>query len=80
LWPHARPWKVEQPEPTLRCIKEGSQCAEILKKAWLIENQGQEAYSKADNTAKISKIDHPRKVNSFNNESKEAFMNRAIQS
>jgi len=39
LWPHARPWALSQPEPTLRCIANGIRCAEILKAAWLEENK-----------------------------------------
>lgn len=38
LWPHSRPWILNKPEPTLRCIKEGLQCAEVLKSAWLKMN------------------------------------------
>ena len=34
LWPHARPWVLNQPEPTLRCLKDGQVCAEHLKSAW----------------------------------------------
>ena len=34
LWPHARPWVLNHPEPTLRCIKDGVRCAQILKSAW----------------------------------------------
>jgi len=38
LWPHSRPWILNKPEPTLRCIKNGLKCAEILKSAWLEMN------------------------------------------
>lgn len=30
LWPHARPWKLRQPQPMLRCIPEVSSVAETL--------------------------------------------------
>lgn len=43
LWPHARPWRLNQPEPTLRCIKEGQLFAETLKSAWLLEQQNTES-------------------------------------
>jgi len=39
LWPHTRPWVINHPEPTLRCIAAGEQCAEILKAAWLEINK-----------------------------------------
>ena len=39
LWPHSRPWVINQPEPTLRCIADGASCAEILKSAWLESNK-----------------------------------------
>ncbi len=35
LWPHARPWVLKHPEPTLRCLRQGRQCADVLKSAWL---------------------------------------------
>jgi hypothetical protein len=38
LWPHSRPWVINKPEPTLRCIKDGLKCAEILKSAWIEMN------------------------------------------
>jgi hypothetical protein len=43
LWPHTRPWIINQPEPTLRCINNGVQCAEILKGAWLEANKDSES-------------------------------------
>jgi hypothetical protein len=30
LWPHARPWRVGQPEPMLRCVPEADRVAAIL--------------------------------------------------
>ena len=39
LWPHSRPWVINQPEPTLRCITNGVECAEILKFAWIEGNK-----------------------------------------
>jgi hypothetical protein len=44
LWPHTRPWRVNQPEPTLRCIKAGQICAEILRSAWLVEQKNTERH------------------------------------
>jgi Bacterial PH domain len=50
LWPHARPWRLNQPEPTLRCIKEGHIVAQTLKSAWLLEQQ---------NTEPMTSLPHP---------------------
>jgi hypothetical protein len=34
LWPHARPWVLRHPEPSLRCIPEVAVVAERLLQAW----------------------------------------------
>ena len=34
LWPHARPWRVVRPEPTLRCLHDAAQVGTILAQAW----------------------------------------------
>ncbi|MCW2310423.1 photosynthetic complex putative assembly protein PuhB [Rhodoferax antarcticus] len=39
LWPHARPWKVGQPEPALRCIAQVDKVSSILLSAWQQVNQ-----------------------------------------
>ena len=39
LWPHARPWKVGQPEPALRCIQQVDNVGSILMGAWQKVNQ-----------------------------------------
>ncbi len=39
LWPHARPWKVGQPEPALRCIAQVDKVSSILMAAWQQVNQ-----------------------------------------
>ncbi len=33
LWPHARPWRVKQPEPMLRCVPDAQEVARILSAA-----------------------------------------------
>jgi hypothetical protein len=33
LWPHARPWRISKPEPTLRAVPEGAKVAGILARA-----------------------------------------------
>lgn len=37
LWPHARPWRVGQPEPMLRCVPEAAAVARTLAQAWAAE-------------------------------------------
>ncbi len=34
LWPHARPWRLTRPEPTLRCIPQAARVAQQLTEAW----------------------------------------------
>jgi hypothetical protein len=33
LWPHARPWRVNKPQPMLRCVADAAAAAEILAAA-----------------------------------------------
>ena len=33
LWPHARPWRLSQPEPMLRAVPEAQDVAAILAEA-----------------------------------------------
>jgi hypothetical protein len=33
LWPHARPWRLSNPEPMLRGLRDAKQVAEILARA-----------------------------------------------
>jgi hypothetical protein len=34
LWPHARPWALRRPQPSLRCLRDVSQVAKLLQSAW----------------------------------------------
>ena len=34
LWPHARPWRIAQPAPMLRCVPEGARVGRLLADAW----------------------------------------------
>lgn len=34
LWPHARAWRLTQPEPALRCIQNVAEVGQILLDAW----------------------------------------------
>lgn len=34
LWPHARPWQVAQPQPTLRCVPDAVAVAQLLSRSW----------------------------------------------
>jgi Bacterial PH domain len=43
FWPHARPWRVAQPEPMLRAVPDGAKVAEILAQALRSANPGSEA-------------------------------------
>lgn len=39
LWPHARPWHVNRPEPMLRAIPRGAEVAQILARALLAQRE-----------------------------------------
>lgn len=43
LWPHARPWQLRRPEPTLRCIADVQAVGALLQGAWQASNPGQQA-------------------------------------
>lgn len=47
LWPHARPWAMRQPQPTLRAIPDAQKVAGILAKA-AAEATGAEIYHAAE--------------------------------
>jgi Bacterial PH domain len=34
LWPHARPWHIARPQPTLRCVPDAEQVGRVLAQAW----------------------------------------------
>jgi hypothetical protein len=34
LWPHARPWALRRPQPSLRCLRDVQQVAALLQAAW----------------------------------------------
>jgi hypothetical protein len=40
LWPHARPWQLKQPQPTLRCIPDAAAVAAMLAQAFTQAHPG----------------------------------------
>ncbi len=36
LWPHARPWHVGKPQPSLRCLRDAAAVGDVLQRAWRI--------------------------------------------
>ena len=38
LWPHARPWRLANPEPSLRCVPDAAAVAATLAQAWSSAN------------------------------------------
>jgi hypothetical protein len=80
LWPHARPWRIDQPEPSLRCLKDGHECAEILKKAWVIENKEIAEYSNQSIRIGNSQNNSKNAFNASKKTNEEAYLNRAMQS
>lgn len=39
LWPHARPWRLARPEPSLRCLSDATKVAALLRDAWSAQLQ-----------------------------------------
>lgn len=50
LWPHARPWRLGQPEPMLRAVPDAAQVAAILSRALGSGSLGRAAAARADTT------------------------------
>ena len=40
LWPHARPWQLRRPQPSLRCLPDVDAVARLLVQAWREANPG----------------------------------------
>lgn len=40
LWPHARPWELRRPQPTLRCLPQSQNVGAMLQSAWQAVNEG----------------------------------------
>ncbi len=40
LWPHARPWAVKHPEPSLRCLPDAAALGARIQQAWQLANPG----------------------------------------
>jgi hypothetical protein len=43
LWPHARPWALRKPQPSLRCLPDVQRVAGLLQTAWAAANPGTQA-------------------------------------
>lgn len=43
LWPHARAWRLKNPEPSLRCVADASEVAAKIALAWRAANPGESA-------------------------------------
>lgn len=43
LWPHARPWELRDPQPSLRCVPQVEAVSRKLLAAWQAANAGQAA-------------------------------------
>ena len=40
LWPHARPWALKNPQPSLRCLPDAAAVGEQIQHAWQAANPG----------------------------------------
>jgi len=43
LWPHARAWRLKNPEPSLRCVADAAAVAGKIAQAWRAANPGEAA-------------------------------------
>jgi len=59
LWPHARPAKWAVPQPSLRCIKNCAEVAQILVDAWSFQN------NVISRSVQISKVESGEAKNHF---------------
>jgi hypothetical protein len=47
LWPHARAWHLEHPEPTLRCLPDAETVGQLLLSAWRVAHPAEQAMTSA---------------------------------
>jgi hypothetical protein len=70
LWPHARPWQLKRPEPSLRCLPDASAVAARLQTAWQLANPSEQVVVGADPVAQplpvTSPIPRPARVSRDN--------------
>lgn len=45
LWPHARAWHLEHPEPTLRCLPDAQVVGQLLLSAWRVAHPAEQTMS-----------------------------------
>jgi len=57
LWPHARPWHLARPEPSLRCLHDVAAVASLLGEAWSVA-QRQPARAMTAAPAGVSGMGH----------------------
>lgn len=60
LWPHARPWKLQHPQPMLRRIADSERVASILAQAWQAERgmQGSKHRALVQSTREAAASEH----------------------
>jgi Bacterial PH domain len=52
LWPHARPWRLQNPQPMLRCVADGARVAALLESALKAPPPPQMAVASVDAAAR----------------------------
>ena len=65
LWPHARPWALRRPEPTLRCVPDAQALSALIVRTWKEANPGVNlATNAADTTSTPTSVapHHPATV------------------
>ncbi len=63
LWPHARPWALKNPQPSLRCLPQAAAVGEQIQRAWQAANPGLPvtigALAPAVDTPRFQSDNHP---------------------
>ncbi len=54
LWPHARAWRLAQPEPALRCIKDAEAVGRVLLSAWSLEHASERVVTECTHSSELS--------------------------
>lgn len=72
LWPHARPWRVAQPEPMLRCVNEVPHVATLLTQAWSAATGV--AVSKPEFAPAVASIKTPTQVSHASSERQDLLL------
>ena len=61
LWPHARPWALRRPEPTLRCVPGAQALGSLIVRTWKEANPGV-SLAMVETPSSVAPHQHPATV------------------